>query len=482
MVKNLDKLAEKIDAALDLRDLEELRQCTEQCERMLRSAHDFDRPLIYYFQANAYSAIRKIKSTNENYLWNWIQPEYTKEILALRQSIRHQNFSRLDAIRRCQILTNLGNSLNAVGRPIEAIEMWDEALKITPIFAMARGSRGKGLLYYSGALYDVGHRGIFLMQAKKDYLKAISPQSLWDSVYPSEVHEEFQQKANEIEEYLQRHFDESKFEPYNWPLGTTENEQRYRKWRLEHRLFLNPLNDLKAWPIAAHDIFHLPSHVCRIDERPRFVQLYDSLKQEYVAACLLLYEGIQAKSEHYADKGNLVFDHRDGSIGGARIEKQKMAFRSAYSILDKVAMFLNEYYNLGKDSRRLNFRTVWHDGRKISSRIPQKNWRLRGLHALSIDLFDNEFKETALPHSELINDVRNAAEHRFLQVYEDGTVLDSDHITSRVTSSELYRMALRMLKIARAALIYLSLSMYHQENLVSPSTNSEITVQGMPKR
>ncbi len=87
-----------------------------------------------------------------------------------------------------------------------------------------------------------------------------------------------------------------------------------------------------------------------------------------------------------------------------------------------------------------------------------------------------------MPHSELINDVRNAAEHRFLQVYEDGTVLDSDHITSRVTYSELYRMALRMLKIARAALIYLSLSMYHQENLVSPSTNSEITVQGMPKR
>lgn len=481
MDKILGKLAEDIDAATDLRDVDELRQCTERCETMLKSAKDVDQPLIYYFQANANSAIRGIKSTDETYIFNWIQPEYTNVILALRQSVRHPHFVHLDPIRRCQIYTNLGNALDAVGRPIEAIEMWDEALQVIPAFAMARGNRGKGLFYYSGALYDAGHRGIFLMQAKNDFRTAISPGSPWDSVYPNEVREKFQQYANEIEEYLERHFDESKFEPYKWTLGTTEDEQKYRKWRLENRLFINPLNDLEAWPIAAHDIFHLPDHVYRIDERPRFVQYFDSLKQEYVAACLLLYEGIQVKSEHYADKGNQVFEHCDGSIGGLRIEKQKMAFRSAYSILDKIAMFLNEYYDLGKDSRRLNFRTVWHDGKKISSRIPQKNWRLRGLYALSLDLFDNEFKETALPHSELLNDVRNAAEHRFLQVYEDGSIIQSDHITTRVERAELYRVALRMLKIARAALIYLSLSMYHQENVVSPTVNSEITNQWMLK-
>ena len=478
----LEDLAEQIDAAFDVQDMEELRRCTERCEKLMKCADEVDQPLLYYFLANSHSAIRKIKSTDEKYIFDWIQPEYTNEILALRESARHRHFHHLDAIRRCQVFTNLGNSLNAVGRPIEAIEMWDEALKILPVFAMARGNRGMGLSYYSAGLYDVGHRGIFLMQAKEDFLKATSPQGIWDSNYSIEILEEFQNRACEIEEYLERQFDESKFEPYNWTLGTSEEEQRYRKWRLENRLFLNPLNDLETWPIAAHDIFHLPNHVYRIDERPRFVQYYDVLKQEYVSACLLLFEGIQTEKEHIADKGTQVYDHSDGSIGGARLEKQKLAFRGAYSILDKVAVFLNEYYELGKDIRRISFRNIWYDGKRISSQIPHQNWRLRGLYALSLDLFDREFKETALPHSELINDVRNAAEHRYLQVYEDGSVIQSDPITTRVECTELYEMALRMVKIARAALIYLSLSMYHQENVVSSRVKSKLSVRQLPKR
>ena len=482
MNKNLEQLGMKIDEASDQSDLEALSRCLARCEKMLESTQNADRPLIYYFKANIFSAIRKIKANDEAYRWNWVQPERTSEVLALRKSIRDQHFCHLDQIRRCQILTNLGIVFNAIGRPIEAIKMWNKALRIIPLFAMALGNRGEGLVDYSSALYDPGHRNIFLMQALGNFREALSSRSVWDGEYPSAVREDFQNRANKINAYLEHHFDERHFKPYNWPLGTSKNEQKFGKWRLENRLFLNPLNDLDAWPIAAQDVFHLPSHGYRIDEKPRFVQFYDLLKQEYVAACLLLFEGIQGKHSHYADKKNLVFEHCDSSVGGVRIEKQKVAFRSAYSILDKIAMFLNEYYDLGKDQRRLNFRTVWHEGKDINSRIPQRNWRLRGLYALSLDLFDNEFKETALPHAELLKDVRNAAEHRFLQVYEDGTVFRSDDITTRVAYSELYRLALRMLKISRAALIYLSLSMYHQENVVSPSISSGIVLQGMPKK
>ncbi len=482
MNKNLEQLGMEIDKASDQSDLETLSQCLARCEKMLKSARNADRPLIYYFQANIFSAIREIKANDETYLLSWVQPERTSEVLALRQSIRDRHFHHLDKVRRCQILTNLGGVFNAIGRPIEALEMWDSALRIIPQFAMALGNRGFGLCDYSGALYDRGHQNIFLMQALGNFRQALSSQSVWDSEYPNSVREKFQTRANQIKAFLDHNFDESHFKPHNWPLGTSKNEQKFRKWRLDNQLFLNPLNDLDAWPIAAHDVFHIPDHSYGIDEKPRFVQFYDLLKQEYVAACLLLFEGIQGKHNHYADKKNLVFEHGDGSIGGAKVEKQKMAFRSAYSILDKIAIFLNEYYDLGKGRRVLSFRTVWHDGKDINSRIPQNNWRLRGLYALSLDLFDSEFRETALPHAELLNDVRNAAEHRFLQVYEDGTIFQSDDITTRVAYSELYRLALRMLKISRAALIYLSLSMYHQENVVPPAINSGIVLQGIPKR
>ena len=129
MNKNLEQLAIEIDKASDQSDLETLSRCLERCEKMLKSAQNMDRPLIYYFQANTFSAIRQIKANDETYLWSWVQPERTSEVLALRQSIRDPHFHHLDKIRRCQILTNLGGVFNAIGRPIEALEMWDSALR-----------------------------------------------------------------------------------------------------------------------------------------------------------------------------------------------------------------------------------------------------------------------------------------------------------------------------------------------------------------
>lgn len=54
-------------------------------------------------------------------------------------------------------------------------------------------------------------------------------------------------------------------------------------------------------------------------------------------------------------------------------------------------------------------------GRAFSGR---KNWPLRGLFSLSKDIFDPEFKETAAPDAQMLDDLRNAAEHRFLSLHE----------------------------------------------------------------
>jgi hypothetical protein len=48
--------------------------------------------------------------------WAWEQPDLQEQILHLRRAIAHPGFEALDLLRRCQILTNLANSLNTVGR------------------------------------------------------------------------------------------------------------------------------------------------------------------------------------------------------------------------------------------------------------------------------------------------------------------------------------------------------------------------------
>ena len=91
-----------------------------------------------------------------------------------------------------------------------------------------------------------------------------------------------------------------------------------------------------------------------------------------------------------------------------------------------------------------------------------KNWLLRGLYFLSKDLFDDAFADTAEPDAQDLAGLRHALEHRFV------SLLDSD----RSDDTEAHRMvgvrsveakALRLLKMAREALIYLSLAMHQEE-------------------
>lgn len=102
-----------------------------------RELIDTDCALVEYFRANAWAALSHIANVRRS--WSWEAPERQAELLALSRASNHAGFANLDKVRRCQILTNRANLLNMVGRTIDAIAVWDAALKIIPGFAMARG-------------------------------------------------------------------------------------------------------------------------------------------------------------------------------------------------------------------------------------------------------------------------------------------------------------------------------------------------------
>lgn len=239
--------------------------------------------------------------------------------------------------------------------------------------------------------------------------------------------------------------------------------------RLENRLFLNPLNDLGAWPVAAQDVFHLPDHTYSVDDdHPRFVKFFDLLKQEYAAACVLLWEGqnVAYDEVHPADKSSLMFEHFDYAVSSIGHEKQKAALRLAYSLLDKSAVFINDFFKIGKDPKRVSFRNVWFTDREckvLHSNLPEANWRLRGLFALSLDIYDANLKELASPLAAKANDVRNAAEHRFLSIHEYRVPQDRLELCEYVTEDQLYQLSLHVVQLARSALIGLSLAIHHHE-------------------
>ena len=80
--------------------------------------------------------------------------------LSLRRAIAHPGFSQLGIVQRAQVLTNLGNLLNHIGRFVEAVEAWNEAITLVPKMGMANGNLGIGLTHYASHLYDSGHNAM----------------------------------------------------------------------------------------------------------------------------------------------------------------------------------------------------------------------------------------------------------------------------------------------------------------------------------
>jgi hypothetical protein len=79
----------------------------------------------------------------------------------------------------------------------------------------------------------------------------------------------------------------------------------------------------------------------------------------------------------------LLLDSGEGQALGHYSEDLKSAFRSTYSLFDKIGLFLNDYFQIGLAPGEVNFRKVWSE--KSSGGAAQvrptfagrRNWPLR---------------------------------------------------------------------------------------------------------
>lgn len=447
---------------------------------------------LEYFRANAWAA--KEAASGEHGSWAWEHSEREQQILALSRAAVHPGFVELDPVRRCQILTNRANQLNTMGRFIDAIEGWDAALRIIPKFAMAQANRGSGLKHYAGQLEDDRERAIFLLHAHDGLIAATSTDAIHDSIYPDALAQQF---AEEAKRYAAagdldriRQLQDAGIPPF----GRSKAERKYRQWCLDRRLFLNPLNDLGPHGRAACDDLVLPSISERFDERPSAVtpppviSFFNQMKQEYASARFMLYEGLHDTKLHFSDRGVRLFDTLDYPMHSLATERVRTAYRVAYSLLDKVAFLVDHYWKLGKIADRINFKNVWmvEGKQRLLARFKDyPNWPLRGLFWLSKELFDDQLKRTTGPDARELHDIRNALEHKFLQVHEGWArpfmwaAPSSEGLGVSIDSDLIETKALRVMKIARSALIQLSLAIGVEER-TQARTRHDPSVGSMP--
>jgi hypothetical protein len=74
------------------------------------------------------------------------------------------------------------------------------------------------------------------------------------------------------------------------------------------------------------------------------LRFFNIMKQEYVSARWMLYEGSMSDETHSSGRGVLLYNTLDYQSHGLAVERIKSAFRSAYSLFDKIAQVVNHYW------------------------------------------------------------------------------------------------------------------------------------------
>jgi hypothetical protein len=469
----LNIIAMLVDQASDTDNVSLIDHVVDLADQLeTRELQDDQLALLDYFRANAWACRYQRRYRDRERLWDFDQPEIQQQIFHLRRAAHGPGFKALDPLRKCQVLTSLGNQFDAVGRFVEARASWNAALEVDSQFWMAMANRGRGLMYYASRLYDPGHEGVFALHAHRDLASAVELISTHPHLGNPGLQDLFAQSAEQIGQYYDLETIGHSYRLDDWSLGNCAAEQAYRRWCLNHTLFLNPLNDVDQTSIASNDILTLPNFTLPIGEPPIATGMFNELKQMFASARWMLWEGIHAVDAHYSDQGVLLYDTLDYSSFGLSIEKVKMAFRLNYSIFDKIAYFLNFYLELGIPVQQVSFRTIWFEkkGGALRKTIDKsENWPLRGLYWLSKDLYEEGVKDTTEPEALALAELRNHMEHRYVKVNEKLMPVCSEHdryhdtLAYYISRSDLEQKTLRIMQLVRSALIYLSLAMHHEE-------------------
>lgn len=473
-----------MDTAIDSGIVNNIKQTILESEKLSETENDrISKSYIYYCISNGYASLHSLSEQPEN--------DYIiKQLYYIRKCVDIIGRYNIEKIRNdpyltsyyCQVFTNYGNIYEHCYRPISAIKQYKRAIGICSSFGMALGNLGIVYQYYSDLLYDDAHKYYLNYFARQYLFKGANSRDT--NVFP-QAREGFIKYLNSYDEEKINKFDkEQHFRKFNY---NDSQELNYRNWVIKKGLFLNPLNDLPLRNLCiAADVFGLPN--MRVTEKyPIYHSLFNQIKQEYIYARYLYYSTLtENNNPHYADKDVSLYNLSDYPQYSIRIEKLKTVFRVLYSIFDKVAFFLNRYFNLGINDDKVNFSKIWKNkkqGKNDKLLSPDDNSSVSSLYWIYQDFKNISGNEQNVfspnPHLEKIKKIRHALEHRSIKIIWDWAFISEDRkdgISEYVTESQFCKYAMELLHTMRETIMCLSMCVKTEEDIRNSKDKSKITI------
>ena len=149
-------------------------------------------------------------------------------------------------------------------------------------------------------------------------------------------------------------------------------------------------------------------------------------------------------------------------------------------MIDKVAMFINEYYSLKIETRKVNFHSIWRSNSDLNKML-DKNIGLSSIFWIEKDFDNGDNSLTANPNSKRLKIIRNYLEHRFTNItlnIFNGSEDNEDNNETRLylTESELQEFALDLLNLVREVIFSLKNAIQISENEKQSTLSSEVAL------
>lgn len=462
-----------INYSEDLTRIDGLEKAIELNEELsVENLSDFHQAQRYYQLASAYSTREAFDPDSETEYTFFHSDDLVKSMAYLRAAVASDYLDDLPVEREVKTYTDFANLLSRLGRVVEALRWYDNALQMDSEHAMALGNRGQCKMEYGSLLFTKGHNPMFMYSAYRDLEKALENS---EDLYPR-AERGFRFFKQKVERFSDNRLAVENSDEYQ--LGESDRDEEYHQWVLENGLYLNPLNDISEHSSVAHDYFHLPDMLVPDDDDFPYPGIYNQVKQEFASARYMYFEGVVSEDDdgHFSDRDVKLPDTLDYAVYGYRTEQVKTALRLSYSIFDKIAEIINHYFEVGQ--KNTNFNQVWYQGGDYNQGLAEPfqdsdNWPLNALFWIKKDFhhsISERDEDSVVTVAHELRSLRRMAEHDYMKVFHDDIVSSppdqrviEDSLYEAIGKNELQDATLEMLKLARAALIYISLAIHHEE-------------------
>lgn len=331
-----------------------------------------------------------------------------------------------------QNLINLANVLKQQFRFSEALQIYNLVIKQNTIYPQTWLNRSSCLEQFDKLLDHRSHKMMIEIIKGYDF-------SSKSKLVPNDWKPYYTHKSK---------FLSSQLDSINLEKDEQETRKEYssmshfRKWCIEENLTLN-IHGMYCSCIAnERDNLTLLNGVISSESILRFEQYLNRIKAEFSLIRVLYYESIFTDSSNF-DYESCYSELNDQEIINIRAEKLRTCFRLCFSILDKLAIFLCEYFLL-KIKDNTAFNNFWRDNKSILEE--KENFSLIAINSIICDLNEKngEFG--------FYKKWRNALEHHILFLVPDTFELSNNATHTYVKISEFESSLLNLVQLTRSAI------------------------------